>query len=190
LDLALKDMLPHFKTVGNDLYTRGMVSVHGGNLSLKQGTNLCITRSGSRLGYLEEPDMIVTGVDKDDENTRKASSELGVHRAIYNKTLSTAIVHSHPIHATALSFRSDKIFPQDEAGKIFIPTVPVIGFGSEPVPGGFAAEVAEALKTNAVVLVHKHGSFARGRTLEEAYVITELLEISCRILYMLEAMKR
>ncbi len=111
MDLALKDMLPHFKTVGNDLYTRGMVSVHGGNLSLKQGTNLCITRSGSRLGYLEEPDMIVTGVDKDDENTRKASSELGVHRAIYNKTLSTAIVHSHPIHATALSFRSDKIFP-------------------------------------------------------------------------------
>ena len=87
---------------------------------------------------MDESDMIVTGVDKDDENTRKASSELGVHRAIYTKTLSTAIVHSHSIHTTALSFRSDKIFPP----------VPIIGFGSEPVPGGFASEVAEALKTN------------------------------------------
>ncbi|MHB8085848.1 MAG: class II aldolase/adducin family protein [Dehalococcoidia bacterium] len=190
MDSAFTDLLPHFKTIGSDLYTRGMVSMHGGNLSLKQGTNLCITRSGSRLGYLEEPDLIVTGIDKDDENTRKASSELGVHRAIYTKTLSSAIVHCHPIHATALSFLSDKIYPPDEAGKLFIPTVPVIGFGSEPVPGGFAAEVAEALKTNAVVIVHKHGSFARGQTLEEAYVMTELLEISCRILYMLEAMKR
>ncbi|MGA2158087.1 MAG: class II aldolase/adducin family protein [Dehalococcoidia bacterium] len=190
MDAAFTDVLPHFKTIGSDLYTRGMVSMHGGNLSLKQGTNLCITISGSRLGYLEETDLVVTGVDKDDENTRKASSELVVHRAIYTKTLSTAIVHCHPIHATALSFLSDKIFPQDEAGKIFIPTVPVVGFGVEPVPGGFAAEVAEALKTNAVVMVHKHGSFARGMTLEEAFVMTELLEISCRILYMLEAMKR
>ncbi len=189
MDPALNDLLQHFKTVGSDLYTRGMVSVHGGNLSVKQGSNLCITRSGSRLGYLEESDLIVTGLDKDDENTGKASSELGVHRAIYSKTLSTAIVHSHPIHATAMSFRNDKIFPQDEAGLLFIPTVPVIGFGSEPVPGGFAPEVAEALKTHAVVLVHKHGSFARGMTLEEAYVMTELLEISCRILYMLAAMK-
>lgn len=190
MELTPVDLLPHFKTVGSDLYTRGMVSMHGGNLSLKQGNNLCITRSGSRLGYLEIPDLIVTGIDKDDENTCNASSELAVHRAIYAKTPFAAIVHCHPVHATALSINRDRVFPQDEAGKIFIPTVPVIGFGREPVPGAFADEVAEALITSAVVLVHKHGSFARGMTLEEAYVMTELLEISCHILYMLETMKR
>ena len=72
MDTAFTDVLPHFKTIGRDLYTRGMVSMHGGNLSLKQGTNLCITISGSRLGYLEETDLVVTGVDKDDENTRQS----------------------------------------------------------------------------------------------------------------------
>jgi ribulose-5-phosphate 4-epimerase/fuculose-1-phosphate aldolase len=70
--------------------------------------------------------------------------------------------------------------PQDEAGTLFIPEVPVVGFGKEPVPGCFAQEIAEVLKTRAIVLVHRHGSFARGVTLEEAYVYTELLEISCR----------
>jgi ribulose-5-phosphate 4-epimerase/fuculose-1-phosphate aldolase len=67
--------------------------------------------------------------------------------------------------------------------------VPVVGFGREPVPGGFAQEIAEALKTHAIVLVHRHGSFARGMSIEEAYVYTELLEISCRILYMVRKMK-
>ncbi len=179
---AQYDVLRSFQAVGADLYTRGMVSMHGGNLSLKQENALLITRSGSRLGYLGEQDLVATGIDRDDENTRSASSELGVHRSIYKSTLFSAVVHAHPVHATALSFLADRITPQDEAGGLFIPSVPVIGFGKEPVPGGFAQEIADALKQNAVVLVHRHGSFARGMTLEEAYVMTELLEISCRIL--------
>ncbi len=176
------DLLPHFQTVGSDLYNRGMVSVHGGNLSVRHENSLVITRSGSRLGYLSESDLIMTGLEKDDENTRLASSELQVHRAIYRQGLFKAIVHSHPVHATAVSSLRHIIHPEDEGGKLFIPEAPVIGFGKEPQPGGSAEEIAEALKTHAVVMVHRHGSFARGMTLEEAYVITELLEISCRIL--------
>lgn len=186
---ALIDLLPHFQTIGGDLYSRGMVSMHGGNLSVKRGETLAITRSGSRLGYLQESDLIETGIDKDDASTKFASSELAVHRAIYRKTLSTAIVHSHPVYAVIMSFLGDKVEMLDEAGKLFIPVVPVIGFGREPVPGGFADEIAEALKTNAVVLVHRHGSFARGMSLEEAYVMTELLEISCRTLCELKKLK-
>ncbi|MBN1374682.1 MAG: class II aldolase/adducin family protein [Dehalococcoidia bacterium] len=166
-----------------------MISMHGGNLSIRQDQNLVITRSGSRLRYLTSADLIETGIEKDDENTRKASSEIEVHRAIYQKTPFTAIVHSHPVHAVALSFLEDLISPEDEGGKLFIPSVPVVGFGKEPAPGGFAQEIAEALNSHAVVIVHRHGSFARGMTLEEAYVITELLEISCRTLYMVRRMK-
>ncbi len=183
------ELLNHFQSVGADLYTSGVVSMHGGNLSIRQEDNLVITRSGSRLGYLTGPDLVETGVNKDDANTHLASTEIGVHRAIYQQSLFKAVVHSHPVHAVALSFLDDEINPQDEGGKLFIPEVPVIGFGKEPAPGGFAREVAEALKTHAVVIVHRHGSFARGMTLEEAYVITELLEISCRILYIVRNMK-
>jgi len=185
----MSDLLSHFQLVGSDLYSRGMVSMHGGNMSVRQENSLVITRSGSQLGYLSESDLIRTGVEKDDENTHLASSELQVHRAIYQQSLFKAIVHSHPVHATALSFLRHIIRPEDEGGKIFIPEVPVIGFGKEPQPGGAAEEIAEALKTYAVVVVHRHGSFARGMTLEEAYVITELLEISCRIVCLVKNLK-
>ena len=183
------ELLSQFQAVGSDLYTRGMVSVHGGNLSARQEDKLVITRSGSRLGYLEQADLIATGVAADDENTRLASTEIGVHRAIYTKTLFKAVVHSHPIHAVALSFIGDQILPQDEGGKLFIPRVPVVGFGREPMPGGFADEIAEALQTHGAVVVHRHGCFARGMTLAEAYVITELLEISSRILCLVQGLK-
>ena len=183
------ELLPRFQAVGFDLYSRGMVSVHGGNLSVRQGENVVITRSGSRLGYLSDSDLIETGVSIDDDNTRLASSELAVHRAIYKQAPFQAIIHCHPVHAVALSFVRHNIYPEDEAGKIFIPEVPVIGFGKEPAPGGFADEIAEALKTHAVVVVHRHGSFARGMTLEEAYVITELLEISSRVLCIVKNLK-
>ena len=183
------DLLPRFQAVGFDLYSRGLVSVHGGNLSVRQGENVVITRSGSRLGYLSDTDLIETGVSQDDANTRLASSELAVHRAIYLQAPFQAILHCHPTHAVALSFVRHTIHPEDEAGKIFIPEVPVIGFGKEPAPGGFADEIADALKTHAVVIVHRHGSFARGMTLEEAYVITELLEISSHVLCLVKNLK-
>jgi len=186
---VISDLFARFQAVGSDLYSSGMVSVHGGNLSVREDDSLVITRSGSRLGYLSESDLIRTGVERDDDNTRLASTELQVHRAIYRQGLFKAIVHSHPINATALSFVRHVIHPEDEGGKLFIPEVPVIGFGKEPQPGGAADEIAEALKTHAVVMVHRHGSFARGMTLEEAYVITELLEISCRILCLVKNLK-
>lgn len=176
------DELRSFQTVGADLYARGMVSMHGGNLSLRLKDDLLITRSGSRLGHLDNGDLIATGIETDDENTRLASSELSVHRSIYKSTQFKAVVHAHPVHAVALSCITGIIMPRDEAGLLFIPSVPVIGFGTEPVPGAFAQEIAEALKQNAIVLVHGHGSFARGMSLEEAYVTTELLEISCHVL--------
>ena len=185
----MPDLLPHFQTIGSSLYSRNMLSMHGGNLSMKAGDKVCVTRSGSRLGYLSDSDLILTGIDQDDENTRLASSELAIHRAIYRKTPFAAVVHAHPVYATVMSALTDKITPLDEGGVLFIPEVPVVGFNVKPGPGKFAAEISEALMTHAVVMVYRHGCFARGMTLEEAFVITELLEISCQMLYLERAVR-
>ena len=178
----ISELLPHFQSVGSNLYARNMLSMHGGNLSMKAGNKVCITRSGSRLGYLTDADLILTGIDADDENTKMASSELAVHRAIYQKTNFAAVVHAHPIHAIVLSGLMEKIVPRDEGGLLFIQEVPVVGFSVKPGPGKFAAEISEVLTQHAAVMVYRHGSFACGMTLEEAFVITELLEISCQML--------
>ena len=180
---AFQDLLPSFQTVGCDLYNHGLVSMHGGNLSVKLGTNLCITRTGSRLGYLDTSDLVETGIDRDDASTALASSELAVHRAIYQQTDALAIVHTHPTHAVVMSFATEKIIPLDIEGRLLLREVPVIGYGQEPVPGEYAREIAQALSRYPVAVVYNHGSFARGTTLAEAYVITTTLEESCRIIY-------
>lgn len=180
----LQDLLPSFQTVGCDLYRGRMVSVHGGNLSVKLGNNLCITRRGSRLGCLALSDLVETGVDKDDVNTTLASSELAVHRAIYRQTEASAVIHAHPTYTVVLSFAAEKIKPLDIEGRLLLKEIPVVGFGQEPMPGEYAPEISQALKQFPIAVVYGHGSFARGAALSEAYTITAMLEESCCILYM------
>ena len=39
-----------FKQIGRDLYTAGMISSHGGNLSMRVGDRVVIKRRGAQLG--------------------------------------------------------------------------------------------------------------------------------------------
>jgi len=94
-------ILSQFQTIGHDLFTRGLVSSHSGDMSIRLGDRLIITRRGCRLGCLEEHDLIETGITKNDRSTPLASTELAVHRAIYQQTSALAIVHAHPPHAVA-----------------------------------------------------------------------------------------
>jgi L-fuculose-phosphate aldolase len=95
--------LNQFQSVGHSLFNRGLVSSQSGNLSIRMGDRLIITRRGSNLGDLQEKDLIETGINKNDRSTPLASIELPVHRAIYQHTQARAIVHAHPTHVSALS---------------------------------------------------------------------------------------
>ena len=177
-----------FQAVGRDLCARELVSSHSGNLSVKIGDNLLITHRGSMLGCLEESDLVETGISKNDRATPLASTELPVHRAIYQNTAASAIVHAHPAHAVALSFSEREIIPCDPEGISILTKIPVLGWDITVKPGEFATEIADALKEYKIVLVRSHGSFAIGQLLEEAYHYTTALEQSCRLLYLLKTL--
>jgi len=85
--------IAEFQTVGQDLFLRGSVSSHGGNLSVRLGDRVVITRRGAQLNHLTERDLVETGVAWNDRATPSASSELAIHRAIYQRTRAHAIVH-------------------------------------------------------------------------------------------------
>ena len=85
-------ILSQFQTVGRDLFISGLVSSSSGNLSIRLGDRLIITRRGCRLGCLEEQDLIEAGINKNDRSTPLASIELVVHRAIYQTTPALAII--------------------------------------------------------------------------------------------------
>ncbi len=181
-------ILSQFQTVGRDLFAQGLVSSHSGNLSIRLGDRLIITRRGSRLGCLEEHDLIETGIDKNDRNTPLASVELPVHRAIYQQTAASAIVHAHPPHAIALSLTETEILPSDTEGLSIIGHVPVLGWHMDVKPGGLADVIARALRQCRTVIVHGHGSFAIGQLLEEAHNCTTTLEESCRVICLLKSL--
>ena len=179
-------MLSQFQKVGNALFTQGLVSSHSGNLSIRLGDNLLITHRGSVLGSLGEADLVETGITKNDRATPLASTELAVHRLIYQKTSSRGVVHAHPAYAVALSFIEREIIPCDTEGRALLAKVPVL----EMVENSCLAEaIAEAVRCYKVVLVRGHGSFAVGQMLEEAHYYTAALEQSCRLLYLLKALR-
>ncbi|MDQ7056286.1 MAG: class II aldolase/adducin family protein [Persephonella sp.] len=104
---------------GKVLYNEGLVSSHAGNISARQGNSIFITKTGAMLGYLTEKDIVEVPVYETSQIDRVASSELIVHRAIYQTTdYKAVIIHAHPVNAVALSFFVDKEFvPIDNEGR-------------------------------------------------------------------------
>jgi L-fuculose-phosphate aldolase len=181
-------LLSQFRTIGNNLFTRGMVASQSGNLSIRMGDNLIITRRGCQLENISENDLIETGIYKNNRTTPLASIELPVHRMIYQITRAQAIVHAHPPHAVALSLTEREIVPNPEVISE-ICSVPVIGWGVQVVPGTLAEDIASALKNHLVVLARGHGSFAIGQLMEEAYNLTMSLEESCQVSCLLKSLR-
>jgi len=182
-------ILSQFQSVGRDLFTQGLVSSNSGNLSIRLGDRIIITRRGSRLGCLEENDLIETGINKNDRVTPLASEELPVHRAIYQQTSALAIVHAHPPHAVTLSLTETEIVPSDAEGLSTVGPVPVLGWHMKVRAGGMARVIAQTLSRHRIVTVHGHGSFAIGQLLEEAHHCTTALEESCRVICLLRSIQ-
>jgi len=178
-----------FEKVGRSLFEEGLVSSHGGNLSIRQGDTLHITHRGCPLGHLGRADVVETNVERNTRSTPFCSSELPVHRAIYRKTSAQAIVHAHPSHAVALTFVENELVPADIEGRMAFPRVPIVGQEYLSGPGELCEEIADAFGDSRVVLVKGHGSFAIAQLLEEAYYLTSILEHSCRVLFLRRSLR-
>ena len=181
-------MLAQMRRIGSGLFNRGLVSSHSGNLSIRFGERLSITRRSCMLGDISEHDVVDTGIIENDRATPLASTELAVHRLIYQETPALAVVHAHPPHAVALSFVEKEIIPCDVEGSFLLERTPILekgpGMGTEEL----ARFIATELKRHRVVLIRSHGSFAAGQLLEEAYHYSTALEESCHILYLLKTL--
>ena len=169
-----------FQTVGRDLFARGLVSSNSGNLSIRLGDQIMITRRGCMLNCLSENDLIETGVVKNTRTTPLASTDLAIHRAIYRETQALAVVQAHPPHAVALSLTEKEIMPAGEDFSL-IGEAPVVGWSDELEKECLADIVARELQQHHIIMVHNHGSFAIGQLLEEAYNLTTALEHSSQV---------
>jgi L-fuculose-phosphate aldolase len=170
-----------FREIGRDLFTSGMISSHGGNISLRLGDRVVIKRRGAQLGELKPHDLIETGLEKNDSGVTMASTELLAHRTIYKMTPALAIVHCHPRTAIAFSLSRDEIVPIDNEASYLLKKVPVIYEEFASGTPEMANNLAKALQAYKIVMLRGHGSFATGQTLDEAFHWSSTLEESCQI---------
>lgn len=164
-----------FQEVGRDLSQLALVTSHGGNLSMREGSAMWITGTGSMLGRLKERHIAYVHPDGRHEGPAPSSDSL-LHATIYALTSANAVVHAHPRHAIALSFEEGPFVPGDLEGSLHLADVPVISNGPLQVE-----QIATALQRRRVVLLQGHGAYAAGATMWEALHWVTALEESAHI---------
>jgi len=177
------DRLTRFAEIGRDLFVSGQITSHGGNLSEREGDTIYITRTGSQLGRLRAGDIIAVPVEPYAGSDEGASSELVVHRAIYQALPQAGgVCHAHSMSAVLCAMLGDTVSPLDSEARFLMGDVPVLEavqtIGSQQV----AQLMSEVLQTVPVAILRGHGPFAAGATLEDAYRWVSVLEYSCKLI--------
>lgn len=165
-----------FRDIGRDIYLGQLTSSHGGNMSVRIGNRIIIKRRGAQLGRLKREDFVETSLNSHDSEIMRASTELIVHRTIFQRTSALAVIHSHPRTAIVLSLSRDEIIPIDVEGSYLLHKVPVVAAEFASGSQDMADHVAEALRKYKIIMLRGHGCFSTGQTLEEAFHWISALE--------------
>jgi len=134
-----------------------------------------ITGQHAPLGFLTPKDLVrVDQAGKPVKKIQRASSETPMHMAVYAGTDAQAIVHVHPPMVLAFSLTHDHFAPVSFEEKYTIGEVPIVPQDTPTVTR--PERVVEELKYHPVVIIKGHGTVAIGKTLQEAFLFTDLLE--------------
>ncbi len=161
----------------------GLVVGTAGNLSVRSGELVAITPTSVDYDALDPGLICVVGLDgRILEGARAPSSELPMHLAVYHATDAAAIVHTHAPHATALATVVEELpaihyLIAELGGPVRV--APYATFGTDEL----AASVMDALAGRNAVLLRSHGTLTVGRSLEEAYWRSVLLEWLAALYY-------
>ncbi len=164
---------------GSELFLSGLVTTRSGNLSIRKGKEVFITRHGAMLGRLKKDDIMRLDLDVSGLLLKKASMDSKLHLQIYKQTTTRTVVHAHPPYGTLLSLDNDVIEPLDVEGKYYFPKVPVV-----PWDRSTGKRLSKVLKTNRIAVARAHGTYAVGVTMDDALFWTTSFSHSCKLLFL------
>ncbi|MEV8564028.1 class II aldolase/adducin family protein [Streptomyces sp. NPDC051322] len=159
----------------------GLVVGTSGNVSVRTGDLILVTPSGVPYDRLGPADTVaVDPAGRQVIGELKPTSELPLHLAVYRNTEASAVVHTHAVHATAVS--------------TLVPELPVIHYMTAALGGPvrvapyalygtdeLAEHMLRALENRTGCLLQNHGTVTHGSSLEQAYDRTAQLEWMCRL---------
>ncbi|WP_399137485.1 class II aldolase/adducin family protein [Streptomyces sp. NBUA17] len=160
----------------------GLVVGTSGNVSVRVGDTVLVTPSGVPYDRLTPDDA--TGVDlagRQVLGTLVPTSELPMHLAVYNADpAARAVVHTHAVHATAVSLLVPELPPVHYMTAALggpVRVAPYAAYGT----GELARGMLDALAGRTGCLLRNHGTITYGTSLDQAYDRTAQLEWMCRL---------
>lgn len=175
------------------LYRQGLTSTSGGNLSLKISNDIiAITPSATDKGRMKWKEVgLMSILGENMTPGLKPSIESEMHLSIYRKHNDVkAIVHAHPLFATAFTAMKCKIYTNLTAEACAIlgepKMVPYALMGSREL----ADAVSEHIFSSEVLLLENHGILTTGSSLLQAFDRLEVLENAARMTVITEVMRK
>jgi L-fuculose-phosphate aldolase len=161
-----------------ELVHRGLTRGTSGNVSIRRGgTSFFVSPTGVDYAALEPEDIPLVALDGRWYGRRLPSSEWRFHRDILAaRPLTRAIVHAHPVHATALACAHRGIpafhYMVAVAGGADIRCAPYRTFGSQALSDAALA----ALEDRDACLLANHGIIALGAGIGAALKLADEVE--------------
>ncbi|MER5769911.1 class II aldolase/adducin family protein [Streptomyces sp. NPDC001985] len=159
----------------------GLVVGTSGNVSARVGELVLVTPSGVPYDRLTPGDAIA--VDLGGQQVLghlRPTSELPLHLEVYRHTDARAVVHTHAVHATAVSTLVPELPPVHYMAAALggpVRVAPYALYGTEAL----ARNMLAALDGRTACLLRNHGTVAHGQSLDQAYDRTAQLEWMCRL---------
>ncbi|MEV7191909.1 class II aldolase/adducin family protein [Streptomyces sp. NPDC093510] len=159
----------------------GLVVGTSGNVSVRVGGTVLVTPSGVPYDRLRPEDAV--GVDLEGRQLfgdLPPTSELPMHLAIYRNTYAGAVVHTHAVHATAVSMLVPELPAVHYMTGILggpVRVAPYALYGTEEL----AEHMLRALRDRTGCLLQNHGTVTYGDNLSQAYDRTAQLEWMSRL---------
>ncbi|MFF2654781.1 class II aldolase/adducin family protein [Streptomyces sp. NPDC058045] len=161
--------------------TDGLVVGTSGNVSVRVGGTVLVTPTGVPYDRLTPGDLLGVDLDGTVRHGRLApTSELPMHLAVYRTTDARAVVHTHAVHATAVSTLVTELPPIHYMTAALggpVRVAPYALYGTEEL----ARHLLHALRDRTGCLLRNHGTLTHGHTLDAAYDRTAQLEWMCRL---------
>ncbi|MFC7395513.1 class II aldolase/adducin family protein [Scopulibacillus cellulosilyticus] len=176
--------------IGKRMYMKDMGAANDGNISIKLSDNVLLcTPTGVSKGYMS-PEMICK-IDGQGElieknvNDLKPSSEIKMHLRVYAERKDIhAVVHAHPLHATAFAVcgipLNKQIMPEST---IMLGEVPIAEYGT-PSTEELPNSISPYLKDYDAILLANHGALTYGSDLNNAYFKMETMEYYAKLLFL------
>ena len=170
--------------VARCMNSTGLNQGTSGNLSARIEGGILVTPSSLPYEQMEADDLVALDLSGHPlrRRQRRPSSEWRLHADVLNgRSEATAVVHCHPIHATALACHDRGIpafhYMVAVAGGDEILCAPYATFGTKEL----SENVVEALGPRNACLLARHGMVTLGKDLESALRVAVEVETLARM---------